>query len=723
MNQNVPALCLNMIVKNESKIIERLLNSVVKYIDSYCICDTGSTDNTVEVIETFFEKHGIPGKVIREPFRDFGYNRTFALKACEDMEKAEYVLLLDADMIFWVDPQITPDTFKKLLPAYEAFTVFQGSDRYYYKNTRIVKNRIGVKYWGVTHEYVDLPREARSYCIDKHIAFINDIGDGGSKTDKFLRDVRLLKKGLQEHPDNDRYTFYLANSLKDAGILDEAIETYRKRIQIGGWIEEIWYSHFNIGHCYARKNDMTNAISAWLDAFECYPARIENIYEIIHHYRITGKNKLAYQFCVIAKRIIESQQKFDFLFMQKDVYDFKIDYELSIVGYYYVVGYYYNMEKYDLAKISMNILNYPHLEKDIAANVMSNYKFYVKPLSRKKTSTFDDLITQLKRVGVEKMETESDFVSSTPSIVRLSNKRYIVNVRFVNYSINEEGEYVQKSNIETRNVVATLERDGPEDACRILASLESYGSYRNEVCRIIANLQREGPSYPWRIVNECFVEHDKQYDAYYVGLEDMRLIFPQKSGQEILIYSANRGLPDGRMSVELGALDPATGRTIPPLFPTTEHNHKIEKNWVWIPHGNGHKLIYHWYPVTVGDEVDGKFVKTHDVATPPCFRNLRGSTNGIVIEGDIWLICHAVSYEDRRYYYHMFVVLDGSTLQVKKYTPFFTFDNEKVEYTLGFTWDPLTDELLIGYSLMDRRTEYMSVARKSIEFLPNDQNI
>jgi len=654
---------------------------VVKYIDSFCICDTGSTDNTVEIIEAFFQARGIPGKVIHEPFRDFGYNRTFALQACEDVEKADYVLLLDADMVFWVDPQIPPDAFKQLLRAYGAFTLFQGTDQYYYKNTRIVKNRTGVKYWGVTHEYVDLPAGTQSYSIGKHIAFINDIGDGGSKTDKFLRDVRLLKKGLQENPNNDRYTFYLANSLKDAGILDEAIETYRKRTQLGGWIEEVWYSHFNIGHCYARKNDKANAIMAWLDAFDCYPARVENLHEIIHHYRIAGKNKLAYQFCVVAKKIIDSQQNFDFLFMQKDVYDYKIDYELSIVGYYY------NMEKYDLAKISMNVLNYPHLDKDIHRNVMSNYKFYAKPLSHKKTTTFDSLIAQLKRVGVEKMRAETDFVSSTPSIVRFSENLYVVNVRFVNYSINESGGYVQKSTIETRNVLATLERESDQS---------------------------------WNIINECFIQHDRQYDAFYVGLEDVRLVPPQDASQTSLIYNANRGLPDGRMSVEIGALDSTTGQTIPPLFPTTTQNHQIEKNWVWIPHGNGHKLVYHWYPFTVGDEVDGVFVKTHDLATPPRFRNLRGSTNGVVIEGDVWLICHAVSYEDRRYYYHMVVVLDGSTLQVKKYSPFFNFDKEKVEYTLGFTWDPVSDELLIGYSLMDCRTEYMSVPRKSIEFLPNE---
>ena len=50
----MPKICLNMIVKNESRVIERLLRSVLPLIDTYCICDTGSTDNTVEIIKTFF---------------------------------------------------------------------------------------------------------------------------------------------------------------------------------------------------------------------------------------------------------------------------------------------------------------------------------------------------------------------------------------------------------------------------------------------------------------------------------------------------------------------------------------------------------------------------------------------------------------------------------------------------------------------------------------------
>ena len=92
-------ICLNMIVMNESKIILRLLQSVLSIIDTYIICDTGSTDNTPEIITNFFNTHNIKGEVIYEPFKNFGYNRTYALMQCENMSDVDYILLMDADMV------------------------------------------------------------------------------------------------------------------------------------------------------------------------------------------------------------------------------------------------------------------------------------------------------------------------------------------------------------------------------------------------------------------------------------------------------------------------------------------------------------------------------------------------------------------------------------------------------------------------------------------------
>ena len=159
---------------------------------------------------------GIPGKIIEEPFRDFGYNRSFALKACESIPNMDYILLLDADMVLKGPMLENPSEFKKGLTA-DVYHMCQGTATFFYKNVRIVKNYKGYSYWGVTHEFVQTPNGTQYEYLDRSQIFIEDIGDGGAKSDKFERDIRLLLKGLEDNPNNDRYTFYLANSYRDHG--------------------------------------------------------------------------------------------------------------------------------------------------------------------------------------------------------------------------------------------------------------------------------------------------------------------------------------------------------------------------------------------------------------------------------------------------------------------------------------------------------------------------
>ena len=674
LSENTPTLCLNMIVKNESQIILRLLESVVGLIQFYCICDTGSTDNTVELIEQFFQSRNIPGKIVHEPFQDFGYNRAFSLKACEDIN-ADYVLLLDADMIFQVG--VTAESFRKNLSKADVHYIFQGTDAFFYKNVRVVKNRVGMSYWGVTHEYVTVPNGRTYNQIAKSDAFIRDIGDGGSKADKFLRDIRLLKKGLETTPNNDRYTFYLANSLKDSGQYDEAIEYYRKRIQLGGWLEEVWHSYYSIGACYLIKGDMGNAIYEWFNAYQVYPQRIENLYQIIHYYRNENKPLLAYPFLVLAKNELAKSHKLEYLFMQKDIYDYKIDYEMTIVGYYC------NTDSYDLVRLSMNVLAYPYLADQVAHNILSNYKFYTKGLTKGITKDCE-LIALLKTVGVNLVQ-DTDFISSTPSLLQLSNNKLAINTRYVNYSIGPAGEYLSKATIETKNVLA------------IITYNESDAKWVKE--------------------SEVIVQHDTQYDNKYVGIEDIRLF--TDNSDTLVQYNGNRGMPTGKMEIELGKINIVTGVTSSHRFPHIPNQGAIEKNWVmFLDSAGAQKMIYGWSPLVIGNITEGQgekeanYVKTHEIKTPYFFKFVRGSTNGVHMgNNEIWFICHAVSYEDRRYYYHLVVVLDATTYQLKKYTPLFTFEKEKVEYTLGFVYSPENNTLLIGYSVMDCRTEFIQVSK------------
>ena len=189
--QSSPTLCLNMIVKNESKIITRLFDSVLPVIDSYCICDTGSTDNTVELITDYFKSKNIPGKVVVEPFKNFCHNRNFALTSCIGM--SDFVLLLDADMILE-----TKNFNKNMLNMADQFHILQGCDAFYYQNMRIVKNNGLYSYSGVTHEYINTPSNSHTHSFGKNEIFIKDIGDGGAKHDKFERDIKLLLDGIKE---------------------------------------------------------------------------------------------------------------------------------------------------------------------------------------------------------------------------------------------------------------------------------------------------------------------------------------------------------------------------------------------------------------------------------------------------------------------------------------------------------------------------------------------
>ena len=327
-SSKTPTLCLNMIVKNESKIITRLLTSVLPIIDCYCICDTGSTDNTCELIKDFFKQHNISGKIITMPFKNFEYNRTFSLKNCIGM--SDYILLMDADMVLDIG-----DFNKNMLLKSDSFFILQGSEFHFYQNMRIVKNNGLYKYMGVTHEYIETPNNNTTTEFDKSQLFIKDYGDGGSKSDKFERDVLLLTNALKEDPTNVRYHFYLANSYHDLGQYENAIELYLKRIKLNGWNQEVWYSYYRIGLCYKNLGKMADAIYYWLEGYNYLPERLESLYEIIHYYRNSQKYKLIDMIYKLCKVVISNNlNRNGYLFLANDVYLYKIFYEYTIFAYY-----------------------------------------------------------------------------------------------------------------------------------------------------------------------------------------------------------------------------------------------------------------------------------------------------------------------------------------------------------------------------------------------------
>ena len=603
------------------------------------------------------------------------------MQQCADLD-VDYLLLLDADMILDTSNIHNIEEFKKSLTA-NAYFVYQGSENFFYKNVRIVKNDPSISYFGVTHEYVKVPDIDEIQSIEKSVLFINDIGDGGSKKDKFERDIRLLKQGLEEIPNDARYTFYLANSYRDAGQYKNAIETYKKRIEIGGWIEEIWHSYFSIGNCYRNLNDMSNAIFYWMEAYEKYPERIENLYEIIKYYREKGSNKIATMYYELADYQLKKKTNYDHLFLQKDVYDYKIDYEYSIIGYYE------NRFNTDIRNVCMKVLN-NNVPKHTSDNILSNYKFYSRTLKSNEINSYN--LDILNSIGNTLNIDRTVFNASTPSICLNNKKEMIVCRRFVNYRIGEHGEYINQNTIKTINVISIIDIS----------------------------------SYKWNKKKEFELKYDTIYDHFYVGIEDIRLFICN----DTLYFNGNRSVKTQNMCIEFGKINLLSQQTVSTIV-RCENQTQIEKNWILFKDStNQMKMIYNWYPMTIGSHMDhpehlideknkpNTFLTiTHKIDTPHFFKHLRGSTNGINIGNEIWFICHIVSYESRRYYYHVIVVIDDTSYEVKRYTKMFTFEKEKVEYTLGFEYLQEKRQFIIGYSTMDNCTKYMLVDESSIDEL------
>lgn len=326
-------LCLVMIVKNESSIIERMLNSIGSILDYICIEDTGSEDNTVEIIEKWGAEHHIPTTVHTNPFKNFGYNRTSSYRvAAETYPDSTHFILSDADFVWEVKPE-----FNKKILILPKYSVDQVSDNLINNNIRIISNKIKWECVGVTHEFwqeitdKDLPSARLKTLI------IKDLHDGGCKSDKFERDERLLKAALEDPDEKDftkaRYTFYLGQTLNCLKRYEESTSYYEQRIEKGSkyGYDEVYYSYYQIGGNYESLKQYDLAEEYHLKAWEYDKQRNESLCALASMHRKNEEYQKAYDVAMLG---INNKLDSYKLFTEPKCYSYKLQFELSIVCYY-----------------------------------------------------------------------------------------------------------------------------------------------------------------------------------------------------------------------------------------------------------------------------------------------------------------------------------------------------------------------------------------------------
>ena len=323
-------ICLNMIVKNESAIIRDTLENIMAHVplDYYVISDTGSNDNTADIIKQFFDEKGIQGEIHHDEWVNFAHNRNCALQHAQG--KTDYVLIFDAD-----------DRFEGNFVLPEELT----SDRYYFRmansvtganvyfRTLMFRND-GSFYWrGVLHEFVEQRKKTvvEQKIFGDYYVISGRFGARSNNPQKYFQDAQVLEKAFNSPEDEDlkdRYAFYTAQSYRDADMPEKAIEWYAKRANLGGWYEEVYYSLLQIALLKIELNAPLDEVqNLLLAAYEYRPQRAESLYHLARQLRLHDKIRLAYIYASAAVNIPLNK---DILFVDHSVYEWKAKEELAM---------------------------------------------------------------------------------------------------------------------------------------------------------------------------------------------------------------------------------------------------------------------------------------------------------------------------------------------------------------------------------------------------------
>lgn len=642
-------VCWNAIVRNESARIVRCMQSLIEHIDCAVVLDTGSTDDTIELIKDFFEMHRKPVEVYRHPFDDFSQSRNRALFfARESNEDFDYILLCDADMelVGAIPAELTCDYYNVVQKV--------GSLEYY--NTRLLKRDADARYVGVTHEYLSTSG-SMGYLKLADIHFL-DHADGANRADKFQRDIRMLSKALNDEPNNPRYWFYLAQSHRDAGELDAALTAYRKRVELGGWEEEVWNAQINIAGIYKDMGDEDGFVRESLKAYAIRPQRAETTYELAKYFREKDKPVIASLFARIAQ---ETPKPNDVLFLNDYVYSVGADEEMSVAGFYNPLHRKSGFRACDFVAVGKHGLD------NAAEQARANLLYYLPTAKQVMPSFSPKPIPQL-----------AGWRQLNPSIANVGGEMFAV-LRTVNYVITPDGRY----DIDGKG--GDITADNP-------IRTQNY----------LLELDRELEIKDWR---QIVVPPGNDFPLVR-GWEDMRLWKPSY-GPDLSQLHVSATVRDrnsggaceqwyGRLDWKGGAEANVVAEKKLPSFQAHEKN--------WMPIEGRREWVYQLGKVYR----DGKIEERRCPVNPT---HMRGSSQVIGFGGNYLCIVHEAAHRrdnGQRFYFHRWVLLD-TQFNVIVVSPPFCFHDKQIEFCAGLSTLGTTNDIVISYGVQDREAWFATV--------------
>lgn len=319
-----------LMVRNESRVIRRCLDSLRGKVRDIVAVDTGSTDDTLKIVSSFAFDFRI--NTYQRPWVNFGYNRTEALKTASLY--GDYVLMVDADM--------TLEGEFPLMMGHDAYRLVLRQGSLAVANTFLVKSGLPWRYVGATHEYLTCGRDFTTGHLTSPVLIEHADSSRRLSGRKLPEDAELLEAELKKNPNDPRTVFYLArtyddlyatqaNNQNDFAALKwrgNAIASYRRRSEMQGYIDEIFYSEYRMG-CLELSSSLAHLLL--LHAWQICPHRWEPVQEACKQLNQQQLYQASY---ALSKQLLSRPADPTGLFVSQDVYDYLLLFEHSISAYW-----------------------------------------------------------------------------------------------------------------------------------------------------------------------------------------------------------------------------------------------------------------------------------------------------------------------------------------------------------------------------------------------------
>jgi glycosyltransferase involved in cell wall biosynthesis len=347
-------LALNFICKDESPVIEKMLESAKSIVDLIVVNDTGSTDGTQQIIKNFGEKHGIPTYVFERPFDDFEKSRNHAMQKLRDVVNElgwnpdqVHGFWFDCDETLVIDSKFSKNQFTKDLYMINTYI---GAMKY----TRNTFFRVSLpfRWYGPVHEFIVCDQQNITSGLAENI--IVDVKMTGSSwqgdiSQKYLDHAHKLEAYIAKDRKDPRWIFYTAQSYHDSASMKDnneenverlrrSMKYYKERVKRNdGYAEENYYSQYRVGTIMRILEEPWNLTHMeLLKAYSMDPLRGESIKVIIDYYLQISDWNMAYLYSKFAKSNFHGKNPYPtrLLFVDEAIYVWKFAESHAATCYY-----------------------------------------------------------------------------------------------------------------------------------------------------------------------------------------------------------------------------------------------------------------------------------------------------------------------------------------------------------------------------------------------------